>query len=129
VFAVWAEKREGPAGRPRRLPPQRTVENPWSAAELERRKHAVGSTLRCPYCDHRLEAWAVPQTPFTEWDQELMRVCFNDRCPFLIRGWDAMGDQGNLGFSYRFMYNPGNDLCTSIPVPSLTALRESIVTG
>jgi len=33
----------------------------------------------------------------------------------------------NRGFSYRLMVNPGNGRCMSIPVPSLTALRDGIV--
>jgi len=38
-----------------------------------------------------------------------------------------MERQGNRGFSYRLMYNPGNDGCTPVPIPSLGALRASIV--
>ena len=127
IFAVWAERRGGAEGRPERRPPDL---DPWFAHdpdELERRKAAVGETMRCPYCDDRLRKWAVPQTPFTEWDEEHMYICFNDRCPYLLRGWQAMARQGNAGFSYRFMYIPGNHLCTAIPVPGLKAFRESIV--
>jgi SAM-dependent methyltransferase len=126
VFAVWAERLGGPDDRPPRRPPSLT-EGVVPEAELNRRKARVGRTLRCPYCDHELKKWAVPQTPFTEWDEPFMYICFNDRCPYLLRGWQAMDRQGNGGFSYRLMYNPGNDRCTPIPVPSLGALRESIV--
>lgn len=127
IHAVWAEKRGGAEGRPRRRPPEF---EPWyvrDAEELERRKAAVSETKTCPYCGDGLRRWAVPQTPFTEWDQEFLYLCFNDRCPYLVRGWQAMARQGNAGFSYRLMYNPGNDRCMPIPVPDLRALRESIV--
>jgi hypothetical protein len=127
VFAVWAERAGGAAGRPERRPPEL---EPWfirDPEELERRKAAVAETMACPYCSDRLRTWAVPQTPFTEWDQEFLYVCFNDRCPYLLRGWRAMAEQGNSGFSYRLMFNPGNGRCLPMPVPSLKALRESIV--
>lgn len=127
VHAVWAEKVGGRADRPRRRPPEL---EPWFVSnpeELERKKGEVGRTMACPYCDSRLSKWAVPQTPFTEWDQDYLFVCFNDRCPFLLRGWDEMARQGNAGFSYRMMFNPGNQRCMCLPVPSVKALRESIV--
>jgi SAM-dependent methyltransferase len=129
VVAVWAERVGGAPGRPARRPPEL---EPWfirDPDELARRKAGVADTLACPYCGDRLRKWAVPQTPFTEWDEEFLRVCFNDRCPYLLRGWRAMERQGNRGFSYRLMYHPGNRCCLPLPVPSLSALRESIVDG
>jgi SAM-dependent methyltransferase len=127
VFAVWAEKLGGAPGRPIRRPPEL---DPWfvrEPEELARRTALVGETKRCPYCDEPLCKWAVPQTPFTEWDEEFFHVCFNDGCPYLLRGWRAMERQGNRGFTYRLMYNPGNDRCGPMPIPSLSALRASIV--
>jgi SAM-dependent methyltransferase len=127
VYAVWAEKIGGPVGRPERVPPSPVARHPWDEAVVAGRKDAVGSTLRCPYCDRPLSKWAVPQTPFTEWDTEHFWICFNDRCPFLIQGWNTMNEQGNRGFSHRFRYDRERDHCGSIPVPTLGALRESIV--
>jgi hypothetical protein len=94
---------------------------------VERRKRTVAATHECPYCGTKLKRWAVPQTPFTEWDTEEMRVCFNDRCPYYLRGWEAMHGQGNFGFSHRFMLDPDRQVCTSVPVPSAKALREGII--
>ncbi len=68
-----------------------------------------------------------PKNPFTEWDTEFMYVCFNDSCPYLVRGWQVMGEQGNRGMSYRCMFNPANNRCMPIPVPSLQALKEGIL--
>jgi SAM-dependent methyltransferase len=127
VTAVWAEKQGGEWDRPERPIPDL---EPWfirDPEELERRKAAVGASLECPYCGDRLQKWAVPQTPFTEWDEEFHFICFNDRCPYLLRGWRAMERQGNRGFSYRLMFSPGRNRCMSVPVPSLNALREGIV--
>ena len=126
VYAVWAEKCGGPR-RPVRSVPPVADGAPADPSELARRTAEVPRTLCCPHCGERLRKWAVPQTPFTEWDEEFMYVCFNDRCPYLVRGWDAMRRQGNLGVSYRLMYNPGSGRCMPVPVPSLRALRDGIV--
>ena len=126
VYAVFAEREGAASDRPSRRPPDSTPP-PWDRDQLARRRQAVGRTLTCPYCDSQLTKWAVPQTPFTEYDTEFMYICFEDSCPFLVRGWEALSRQGNHGFSCRFMYDPDRDVCLSVPVPSLRALRESIV--
>jgi SAM-dependent methyltransferase len=97
------------------------------AKALEENRKKVKETLQCPYCGEKLQKWAVPQGPFTEWDNEFMYICFNDSCPYLVRGWEVMGRQGNPGISYRCMYYPEKDVCMPVPVFSLQALRESIV--
>jgi SAM-dependent methyltransferase len=94
---------------------------------VEENKKKVKETLQCPYCGEKLQKWAVPQGPFTEWDNEFMYICFNDNCLYLVRGWEVMGRQGNPGISYRCMYYPEKDVCMPVPVFSLQALRESIV--
>lgn len=125
VYAVWSEKL-GADLEERPVPPplDPPVVDPARVARL---KADVGRTLCCPYCGGRLSKWAVPQTPFTEWAEEFMFVCFNDRCPYLVRGWDAMRRQGIVGVSYRLMYNPGSGRCLPVPVPNLRALRDGIV--
>jgi len=96
--------------------------------DLEERKRRVKATLQCPHCGEKLKKWAVPDNPFAfTWDNEFMYICFNDRCPYYIRGWDHMAGKGNRGVSYRLMYYPEKDICMPIPVPSPRALRESIV--
>jgi SAM-dependent methyltransferase len=127
IYAVYAEKRGGSADRPRRVAPTFEDETGWNAEEVETKKQVVGQTLRCPYCGSGLKKWAVSQTPFTEWDTDLLYVCFDDACRFLLRGFDTMVRQGNLGFSHRFMYQPHRDRCGSIPVQSLGTLRSGIV--
>jgi SAM-dependent methyltransferase len=126
IYAVWADKR-GASARRRPRTMERLQTKTGNPAELKRRLRAVSENLRCPHCDSRLSKWAVPQTPFTESASEVYRVCFNDRCPHLLAGWDAMAVQGNRGLSHRFMYDPDLNACGSLPVPDLWALRESIV--
>jgi SAM-dependent methyltransferase len=128
VYAIYTERKGGRPGRPVRRPPAPTSQAPaWDPALVRQRQAEVGTTMLCPYCGDRLRKWAVPQTPFTEYDVEFLHVCFNDRCPFVVRGFDGMNRQGNHGFSHRFMYIAERDVCGSLPVPSLLALRSGLV--
>jgi SAM-dependent methyltransferase len=96
-------------------------------ADLTEKMKKVKESLQCPYCGKKMQKWAVPQGPFTEWENDFMYICFNDTCPYLVRGWEVMGRQGNTGISYRCMYYPEKDVCMPVPIFSLQALRESIV--
>ncbi len=127
VYAAYAERSGGdPARAPRPEPASEPVPMPPPEVISARKSRAAG-TLLCPYCAVRMKKWAVPQSPFTEWDVPFMFLCFNDACPYLVRGWRAMERQGNRGVSYRAMYNPWRDYFTPIPVPNLMALREGII--
>jgi len=127
IYAMWAEKRGARQGRCKRPVVELATVEPTEPEELEARKRLVGRTLQCPHCGQRMKKWKIPQTPFTEWDNEFMYICFNDSCPYLMRGWSVMESQGNRGFSYRMMYNPDRDVLMPVPVPNLRALKESIV--
>jgi hypothetical protein len=67
-----------------------------------------------------------PQTPFTEYDAEFMYVCFDDRCPFLVHGWDTMSRQETTAeLSLQLRSRPRR-----LPLAryrAWRALRESIV--
>lgn len=97
-----------------------------SREEIERGKEAIRETLCCPYCGERLSKWAVPQTLWTTWPNEFMYICFNDRCPYFVRGRESMAQMGNAG-SYRLMYDPVTDTCQPVPVLNRRALRDGIV--
>lgn len=127
IYAVYAERSGGAARRQVRPKPSLMEAALPDGQELQKRMQEVPQSLRCPYCGEPLRKWAVPQNPFTEWDTEFMYVCFNDSCPYLVRGWQVMGEQGNRGMSYRCMFNPANNRCMPIPVPSLQALKEGIL--
>jgi SAM-dependent methyltransferase len=127
IYAVYADRKSVVARRevrPEVIEEQLVV---LPQEELDQRLAAVKDTLCCPHCGDRLRKWQVPYTPFTTWDTEFMYICFNDTCPYLLRGFGVMARQGNRGVSYRLLYNPRNDCCMPVPVPSLAALRESIV--
>lgn len=127
VYAVYAEKKGRDPARPHRPRPGRKDEGMIDIDEVNRRKKEIRHTLECPYCGIRMKKWAVPDDPFVEWDVQHMYICFNDACPYLVRGWKNMYDQGNVGVSYRLMYNPERDCTIAVPVYSLNALREGIV--
>jgi SAM-dependent methyltransferase len=128
VYAVYAEKSGGSPSKRRRPAVTMFCEPCAEESSLSLRKKAIKDTLACPHCGERLSKWAVPDNPFGQtWDNDFMYICFNDACPYYVKGWDHMYKEGNRGISYRLMYNPEKDCCMPIPVPSPKALRESIV--
>ncbi len=127
IYAVYADKRGGIETKQRPKVSIEFSELP-DGAELEKRKRTIKDTFRCPYCREKMRKWAVPDNPFTQtWDNEFMYICFNDECPYFVRGWDHMHAGGNRGTSYRLMYNPDKDVCKPVPVPTHRALKEGIV--
>jgi SAM-dependent methyltransferase len=128
VYAVYAEKKG--YGLCRKLRPVVSIDygEPIGVEELKIRKASIKKTLLCPYCQEKMRKWAVPNNLFANnWDNEFMYICFNDCCPYYVRGWDFMYKKGNRGVSYRLMYNPEKDCCSPIPVPTPGALREGII--
>jgi SAM-dependent methyltransferase len=127
IYAVYANKK---GGTPPKARPEVTVTygDLLTGEELEKRKKTIKETLSCPYCREKLRKWAVPENPFAyTWDNDFMYICFNDACPYFVRGWDVMYRDGNRGVSYRLMYNPDKDICLPVPVPTHKALKEGII--
>ena len=128
IYAVYADKKGGDPLRNARPEVIVSYGEPLDQETFERRKEAIKHTLRCPHCGEKMLKWQVPDNPFeVTWDNDFMYICFNDACPYYVRGWDFMYREGNRGCSYRLMYNPEKDCCMPIPVPTPKALRESII--
>ena len=128
IYAVYADKKGGDPLRSARPEVIVSYGEPLDQKTLEARKKAIKHTLRCPHCGEKMLKWAVPDNPFeVTWDNDFMYICFNDACPYYVRGWDFMYREGNRGSSYRLLYNPEKDCCMPIPVPTPRALRESII--
>jgi SAM-dependent methyltransferase len=127
IYAVYAEKKGGDPERRRRPSMVEEEKRPLTAEEMRARQEEVARTLCCPHCGQRMKKWAVPYSPFSNWDSEYLYICFNDECPYLVRGWDVMNRQGNAGVSYRQMFNPDTGCLSPMPVPSLKVLKDGIV--
>ena len=124
VYAVFAEKPAAVSHEERPLPDSHAVFLP-DHDEVKRRMSKVGQTHRCPYCESELKKWHVPQHIYTEWPNEFFYVCFNDECPYYIRGWETMALQKNPG-SYRLKYDPLTGACGPIPVFDKNTLRDGM---
>jgi len=131
VFGVFAEKTglraEAANGRKPRLVLRDPAQIDLDWAAIQKRKERVGETMECPYCQEKLSKWEVPDDPCIDWPNDYLYLCFNDFCPFLVRGWRHMWNQGILGTSYRYLFNPLKGTSTTVPIRGLTDLRPGIV--
>ena len=58
---------------------------------------------KCQHCGKELKKWDPPDDStwiIFQW------VCFNDECPYFVRGWDHMMKTQNIKASYRFRLDP-----------------------
>ncbi len=82
---------------------------------------------RCPHCLTPMVRWGNPQS--TTWSGEYQYVCFNDACPYYVRGWVWMREHYNVAASYRYRLDPVTRETGPLPVWSPTALRNLIIAG
>lgn len=125
LFAVYAEKKGGKEKR-RRKPETPEDTRVISPEDYQLKKSLIKQTLQCPYCGEKMKKWLVPDDPFIQWNNEYMYICFNDSCPYLVRGWKVMFDQGLSNTSYRLMYDPERDCVMPAPIHTLKDLQDCI---
>lgn len=82
------------------------------------------SKTTCPHCKATLARFALPEAGF---DHEYDYACFNDDCPYYVRGWTWMFEQFGVKTSYRYRVDSQSGLASPIPVWSPTALRCRIL--
>jgi hypothetical protein len=79
----------------------------------------------CPHCGKTLTKW-VPSIE-NSWGPQYQLVCFNDECPYYVKGWDWMRTRFQQNVSYRYRYNPETGETGPLPVWSEMALRGGII--
>jgi SAM-dependent methyltransferase len=127
IYAVYAEKKGGDPKRIRRPSIPQEEARTLTAEQMRAQREEVKRTLCCPHCGRKMKKWLIPDSPFNIWQHDYMYICFNDECPYLVRGWDVMSRQGNAAVSYRMMFNPENGFLSPMPVPNLKALKDGIL--
>ncbi|MBW2061468.1 MAG: ogr/Delta-like zinc finger family protein [Deltaproteobacteria bacterium] len=76
----------------------------------------------CLHCGQEMKKWQTPT--WSTWGGDIMYVCFNDECPYYVRGWDWMLKTQNMRCSYQQLYNPRTRTSSPIPVRSSSACRD-----
>nr|MBN2276412.1 ogr/Delta-like zinc finger family protein [candidate division Zixibacteria bacterium] len=79
----------------------------------------------CPYCGQELKPWATPEMAC--WSTRVQYVCFNDNCPYFLKGWDWMRSQFQVNASYRHRFDPVTGETGPLPVWSKDAMKNGII--
>lgn len=58
----------------------------------------------CPHCNKEMKKWKTDS--WSDWNADFLYVCFNDDCPYFVRGWDWLKKQQEVTASYRHSQHP-----------------------
>jgi hypothetical protein len=84
-----------------------------------------GPALTCPHCGRTLTPFSLPEAG--GWDAPFQLACFNDDCPYYVRGWTWMETTYGVKSSYRHRLDPASGTTSPLPVWSPTAIRDFIL--
>ena len=79
----------------------------------------------CPYCNSPLQAFELPDEG--GWEGEFQLACFNDECPYFVRGWKHIEEHYATRASYRYRVDPTTGKASPLAVWSTDAIKDRII--
>ncbi len=79
----------------------------------------------CPHCNSKLQAFELPDEG--GWEGDFQLACFNDECPYYVRGWQHIEEKYNAHASYRYRVDPTTGTASPLAVWSPTAIKDRII--
>ena len=83
-----------------------------------------GSGHSCPHCGAALARLGLNEAVC---DHAFDYACFNDDCPYYVRGWTWMEQQYGVKASYRYRIDALRGFESPVPVWTPTMLRSALL--
>ena len=84
------------------------------------------ATPQCPHCGEPMRAVPAPRQ-HRAGTRRVQFACFNDECPYFVRGWAWMFEHYGVKASYRYRVDPVTGHGSPLPVWSVDALKDRIL--
>ena len=81
---------------------------------------------KCSHCDAGMKKWVPPEDSTWAHD-EFHWVCFNDECPYYVKGWEWMEESQGIKISYRHRLNPVTGKESPLPAKSDEMHKNRII--
>lgn len=79
----------------------------------------------CQHCNSVMKKWTTP--PASTWSSSFLWICFNDECPYYVKGWEWMMQTREMHCSYRHSIDPESGAKAPIPIWDENALKDQII--
>jgi hypothetical protein len=80
---------------------------------------------KCRHCNAEMRKWRTPEN--STWEAPFLWVCFNDECPYFVRGWAHMMKTQEVKASYRQSLDPVSGAAGPLPCWSNEAHKDNII--
>ena len=124
IYAVFADKVGGDPYSKKKENQHVSRKSQAQSGRVKRNRKGCQEYPLLPLCGEKMKKWAVPDNPFSQtWDNDFMYICFNDACPYFVRGWGRLAGKCKKAFPIASCTTPSGIIACPFPCRRILPLK------